>query len=156
MKTKSKSPVRMMVDTDIPRLVALDNHFCPNCPLTEKHFRNCIRLYSAWTPLVIVSGGELRSFCLFQHDKRDLILFRLISNPAASWHDSFAVYLDRMKGIGSWRRIIVDIPERELDTQVFFRRLGMVCTRIERGAYDDDVDDIQDAYVFEYRRSTEG
>lgn len=147
-----KSAVRMMIDADIPALLKIDTGACPQMPLTEKHFRDCIRFYSAWTPLVIVSGGELRSFCLFQHDKRDLILFRLISNPASAWHASFAAYLNRMKGIGSWYRIIVDLPERELSTQVFFRRLGLVCTRVERGAYDDDPDDVQSAYVFEYRR----
>ena len=156
MKTKTKTRIRMMIDRDIPRLLALDAAKCPQTPLTEKHFRDCIKLYRSWTPLVIEHGGELRSFCIMQHDRNDLILFRLIANPVGAWHDCFAIYLDWLKAHGNWRRIIVDLPERDVETQIVFRRMGLYCTRIERGAYDDDPADIQAAYVFEYRRSTEG
>lgn len=159
-KKHVRANIRWMIRRDMPEVLRIEqaSHEFPWC---EEDFirclrqRNCIGMVASIGGIYTDSGwsyyGTVTGFMLYELYKANLHILK------------FAVHAEhRRVGIGmqmaeklvsklsSHRRvrIVVEVRETNLDSQLFFRSAGFRATGVSRGFYADSG---EDAFVMEYR-----
>lgn len=145
--------VRWMIRRDVPEVLAIENQSF-EFPWNEESFiralrqRNCIGM-------VAEAAEKVAGYMIYELHQSRLHLL------------NFAVHQDcRFKGVGRQMikkltdklsrdrrsRIMLEVRERNLDAQLFFRRMGFRAVSVLRGYYEDSS---EDAYLMQFRYALE-
>lgn len=151
MTTKLKTQIRWMIRRDMPSVLLIEGQSF-EYPWSEVEFIRVLRQREC-CGMVAEVGDEVAGFMIYElHKQRIHIL-------------SFAVHEDfRCQGVGASmveklisklavqrrNRIALEVRERNVAAQVFFRQMGFKAVRILKGYYEDTT---EDAYQMEYRIS---
>ena len=153
MSTGEKQQVRMhirwMIRRDMPEVLRIEQSSF-EYPWCEEDFLRCLRQRNC-IGMVAEQGEKVVGFMIYELHKSKLHIL------------NFSVHSDhRRSGIGmqmaeklvsklsSHRRtkIVVEVRETNLDSQLFFRSAGFRATGVARQFYSDSG---EDAFVMEYR-----
>ncbi len=153
MSTGEKQQVRMhirwMIRRDMPEVLRIEqsSHDYPWC---EEDFLRCLRQRNC-IGMVAEQGEKVVGFMIYELHKAKLHIL------------NFSVHSDHRRcGIGAQMaeklasklsshrrtRIMVEVRETNLDSQLFFRSVGFRATGVSREFYADSG---EDAFVMEYR-----
>lgn len=149
MATRTHVQIRWMIRRDMPSVLAIEGQSF-EFPWSEEEFIRVLRQRDC-IGMVAEISEEIVGYMVYElHTKRIHIL-------------SFAVHEDfRLQGVGMTmikklvskltyqrrNRIALEVRERNVSAQVFFRQLGFRAVRILKSYYEDSS---EDAYLMEYR-----
>lgn len=142
---------RWMVSSDYPAVARIDG-----CSFAEPweivDFRRELRQRNA-IGRVIVLGDKVVAYMVYLLHKRAFEIRRFAVDPDfRRMRLAYQLAHDlKLKLMGARRtRIVIDVPERCLDAQLFLRSASFRCYTIERGS-----DGENDVFRFEYRPSSD-
>lgn len=139
--------IRWMMRRDMPEVLAIENDVFSH-PWTEEDFikvlrrRNCIGMVAEFDERVV--GYFL--YELFPHS----LHIESFAVDHGFWRAGVGRRMaEKLIGkleSGRRRRITVNVRERNLDAQLFFKRMGFTCYDTKREFFNNG----EDAYVFHY------
>lgn len=146
--------LRWMVRADLPAVLAIERRVF-DTPWNESEFS---RMLSHPHAIGMVSedsvSGVMVGYMVYELAKRRLEIHNLAVSP---WHRRRgvgAIMVGALKSkLSSERRtrLVADVRERNLDAQLFFKRLGFRAIRISHGRFELPDGALEDAYVMQYR-----
>jgi len=153
MSTGEKQQVRMhirwMIRRDMPEVLRIEqaSHEFPWC---EEDFLRCLRQRNC-IGMVAEQGEKVVGFMIYELHKSKLHILNFAVHPEHRRSGIGAQMADKLASkLSSHRRtrIVVEVRETILESQLFFRSVGFRATGVARGFY---LDSGEDAYVMEYR-----
>jgi len=148
-KKELRVHIRWMIRRDMPEIIEIED-LSFEYPWSEEDFVRCLRQRNC-IGMVAEYGDRVVGFMIYELHKTRLHIL------------NFAVHVDyRCNRVGMQManklvaklsnqrrtRILLEVRERNLAAQVFFRSLGFRAISVLRDFYDDTV---EDAYLMEYR-----
>ncbi len=150
---KLNGHVRWMIRRDMPEVVKIEEESF-QIPWTEEDFlkslrqRNCIGM-------IIEKGDKVLGFMIYELHKTKLKLLNFAVIPSHRRLSLGSQMIWKLiSKLASHRRtkITLDVRERNLSAQLFFRDLGFIANDVIRNFYEDTD---EDAYCFEYELKEE-
>ncbi len=142
--------IRWMIRRDMPEVLEIEA-LSFAAPWTEEEFLFCLRQRNS-IGMVAEQGERVVGFMIYELHKGRLHVVNFAVHPC---HRRLGVgRAMALKMIGKLSsihrpRITADVRESNLDAQLFFRRLGFLATKVQRGFYEDTAEDaIRFCYTF--------
>lgn len=150
MKTESENSVyiRWMVRKDMQAVLDIEGQ-CFDNPWTYDEFIRCLRQRNC-IGMVAELEEQVVGFKIFElHKKRLYILDFAVHKDFRRKSVGRAMIGNLVKRLSHQRRnrILLEVREKNLAAQLFFRSVGFRAVSILRGFYDETT---EDAYQFEY------
>lgn len=145
----NKYHIRWLIKRDMAEVMAIENA-CFEFPWTETDFIHCLRQKNC-IGHVAEQGERVVGYSIYALHKHRVHLLSIAVHPAHRHLGVGREMVDKLVGkLGQKGRthITTEVRERNLDAQLFFKRMGFEATDILRDYYDDSE---EDAYCFEYR-----
>lgn len=149
MKKETKVHIRWTIRRDMPEILEIENLSFPES-WSEEDFVNCLRQRNC-----IGMAGEINdrvvAFMIYELQKTQIQILNFAVHPDYRKSGIGSQLVEKLIGkLSSERRtrLILEVRDRNLTAQVFFRSLGFRATRVIRDCYEDTNDD---AYRMEYR-----
>lgn len=143
----SQNNVRWMVIADYPSVVRIDA--CSFLqPWGIADFSRELRQRNS-IGRVMLLGGRVVAYMVYRLHPRAFEIARFAVDPDFRRLHLGCQLVDTIKwklGATGRDRIVIDVPERMLDTQLFLRSLNFRCYAVDRGGCGED-----DVFRFEYR-----
>jgi len=143
--------IRWMIRRDMPEVLEIENASFAR-PWPEQEFirqlrkRNVIGMVAEYDDLIV-------GVMLYELHKTKLHIRNFVVHPEYRHRDVGTQLVHKLisrLSHGRRNRIVLEIPETNLDAQLFFKFIGFEATSVLRGFCDESG---EDAYQFEYRYS---
>lgn len=141
--------LRWMIDRDIDEVVAIERRSF-EFPWTEQEIRQ-FRQQRNGFGFVVEHDERVVGFVLYEVHPHRLHVVNLAVQPEFRRRGVGATmvrYLVDKLSAQRRNRIVLEVRERNLDAQLFFRAMGFHAVKVLRDFYDNSP---EDAYVFQYR-----
>jgi len=141
--------IRWMIKRDMPEVLAIEQASF-DTPWTEEDFLNALRQRNC-IGMVAETNDSLVGFVIYELHKQQLLLLNLAVHPQYRRRGVGRQLVERLiSKLSQHRRdkITLEVRERNLPAQLFFKALGFQAVRVLRGYYADTG---EDAYVMQYR-----
>ena len=145
--TANKIHIRWMLRCDLNRVCDIDAMCFPD-PWDEAEFTRIAGMQKI-IPQVIEFGEEVCGFMIYELRKSSVRVVTFAVHPEWRRRGFGMALIGRLKAkLSSHRRnrITLDVSERNLDAQIFFKRMGFLALRVNRDATDEG-----DTYRMVYR-----
>jgi len=147
--------VRWMVRGDLAEVLEIER-LSFEFQWSEQDFINALRHRSRIGIVAVEDGTDLiRGYAVYELGKSKLTLLNMAVEPCVRGRGVGSVMLEKIiDKLSPERRtrLICDVRETNLDTQLWLRNRGFKATEIIRGHYEDTD---EDAYRFVYRAKVE-
>jgi ribosomal-protein-alanine N-acetyltransferase len=143
--------IRWMIKRDMPEVLAIEQASF-DIPWTEEDFLNALRQRNC-IGMVAESNDCLVGFVIYELQKHQFMLLNLAVHPQYRRRGVGRQLVERLiSKLSQHRRdkITLEVRERNLTAQLFFKALGFQAVRVLREYYPDTG---EDAYVMQYRLS---
>lgn len=145
--------IRWMISRDLPQVTAIEYASFPSW-WSEDDFRKVLRQRDC-IGLVAVAGFDVVGYIVYELHKKRLHVLNLAVHPDWRGRGIGKQMVDRLKSKlsadrFSRRKIMLEIRERNLPGQLFFRSLGFKAITTFSDFY---IDSDEDAYLMEYRHT---
>ena len=141
--------IRWMIRRDMPEIVDIES-LSFEFPWSEEEFVRCLRQRNC-IGMVAEHGDRVVGFMIYELHKTRLHILNFAVHPDCRCHAVGLQMVNKLIGKLSHQRrsrILLEVRERNLPAQVFFRSLGFRAISVLRDFYEDTV---EDAYLMEYR-----
>lgn len=141
--------IRWLIRRDMPSVLKIER-LCFEFPWTDEDFMVCLRQRNC-IGMVCEYAGEIYGFMVYELHKNRLAILNFAVWPRFQRRGIGRQMIDRLIDKLSQQRrddILVEIRERNLDAQLFFRLMGFNAISVIRNHYEDTD---EDCYVFRYR-----
>ena len=145
-KQISEVDIRWMIRRDMPEVLAIENASFP-IPWTEEEFIDCLKQRNC-IGMVAERHERIAGFMIYELLKSQLHVLNFAVNPTCRRQQIGSQMVDKLISKLSQQRrteIVLEVRERNLAAQLFFKRCGFWSTGIIREYYDDTD---EDAYQF--------
>lgn len=147
------TPIRWLIRRDLPDVLAIESEsFRPSWD--EAEFRRLLRARDAIGLVATDARNTPVGFVLYRLHRDHIRVVRLAVHPAFRRIGIGTIMVDRMADKLTQQgrdHVRIDVPESDLDAQLFLRACGFWAVRVERCAALAWPDGLQDSYVFTYR-----
>ncbi len=140
--------LRWMIRADLDAVLSIAKESFEN-PWSREEFRIALR-QSNCAAMVAERNEEVVGYMVYELHKTSIELLNFAVRGRSCRLGVGTVMIDRLKSKVDYQkrnRIVLEIKERNLGGQLFFRQAGFVCTSVLHGWYADTEDA---AYRFEY------
>lgn len=147
--------IRWLVRRDMPSVLEIER-LCFEFPWSDEDFMCCLRQRNCIG--MVVDGGlvneqhtPVMGFMVYELHKNRLVLLNFAVAPRCQRQGVGRAMVQRLVAKLSQQRrqeVVVEVRERNLDAQFFFREMGFKAISVVRQVYEDTD---EDCYVFRYR-----
>jgi ribosomal-protein-alanine N-acetyltransferase len=141
--------IRWMIRRDMPEIIAIESRSF-EFPWCEDDFVRCLRQRNC-IGMVAEQGERVVGFMIYELHKTRLHVLNFAVHPDHQRRGVGRQMIEKLMGKLTHQRrtrILLEVRERNLPAQLFFRSLGFLAISVLRDFYDDTV---EDAYLMEYR-----
>lgn len=141
---------RWLIRRDMHYVVAISNQ-CWDDPWTLDQFNEALRQRNVIGKVVEIDD-KIVAYCIYELNKKVLDVINMGVDADHRRQGVGRFILDDLKkklSIQRRDRLVVDLPERKLDAQLFLKANGFICTQINKDQFTDEFD-TQDGYTFLY------
>ena len=145
---KNRVDLRWLIRRDLPQVLRIERE-CFEFPWTHDDFVVCLRQRSC-IGMVAECGNDIHGFMVYELHKARLHVLNLAVAPAVQRMGFGRKMVERLiDKLGQQRRraIMLEIRERNVDGQVFFRAMGFRAVGTIQSHYDETE---EDAYIMRY------
>ncbi|MCS7017245.1 MAG: ribosomal protein S18-alanine N-acetyltransferase [Gemmatales bacterium] len=140
--------IRWMIKRDMPEVLAIEQASF-DTPWTEEDFLNALRQRNC-IGMVAETHEQLVGFIVYELQKSQMVMLNLAVHPQFRRRGIGRQLVERLiSKLTQQRRdkITLEVRERNLPAQLFFKALGFHAVRVLREYYPDTG---EDAYVMQY------
>jgi len=143
--------IRWMIRRDMPEVLDIENQSF-ECPWSEEDFirclrqRNCVGKVSEFDERVV-------AFMIYEFQKTRFHILNFAVRQAFRRKSVGKAMAGKLIGKLSWQRrnsIVLEVREKNLEAQMFFKKQGFRAISVLRDFYDDTT---EDAYLMQYKHS---
>jgi len=148
-KKELRVHIRWMIRRDMPEILDIEN-LSFEFPWSEEDFVRCLRQRNC-IGMVAEHGDRVVGFMIYELHKTRLHILNFAVQPDYRYNRVGMQMVNKLVSKLSHQRrtrILLEVRERNLPAQVFFRSLGFRAISVLRDFYEDT---IEDAYLMEYR-----
>lgn len=148
-KKELRVHIRWMIRRDMPEILEVENRSF-EFPWSEEDFVRCLRQRNC-IGMVAERDDRVVGFMIYELHKTRLHILNFAVHPDFRKNSVGMQMINKLVGKLSHQRrsrILLEVRERNLTAQVFFRALGFRAISVLRDFYEDTV---EDAYLMEYR-----
>ena len=148
-KKELRVHIRWMIRRDMPEILEVENRSF-EFPWSEEDFVRCLRQRNC-IGMVAERDERVVGFMIYELHKTRLHILNFAVHPDFRKNCIGMQMINKLIGKLSHQRrsrILLEVRERNLTAQVFFRSLGFRAISVLRDFYEDT---IEDAYLMEYR-----
>jgi ribosomal-protein-alanine N-acetyltransferase len=148
-KTDLRVHIRWMIRRDMPDILEIEKSSF-EFPWSEEDFVRCLRQRNC-IGMVCEQGERVVGFMIYELHKSRLHVLNFAVHPGLRQRDIGTQMINKLVGKLSHQRrtrILLEVRERNLPAQLFFRNLGFRAISVLRNFYEDTV---EDAYLMEFR-----
>jgi ribosomal-protein-alanine N-acetyltransferase len=141
--------IRWMIKRDMPEVLAIEQASF-DTPWTEEDFLNALKQRNC-IGMVAETHDQLVGFMVYELHKTQMVLLNLAVHPEFRRRGIGRQLVERLISKLTHQRrdkITLEVRERNLPAQLFFKALGFQAVRVLREYYPDTG---EDAYVMQYR-----
>lgn len=141
--------IRWMIRRDMPEILDIEGRSF-EFPWSEEDFVRCLRQRNC-IGMVSEYGEKVAGFMIYELHKTRLHILNFAVHPDFRQHGVGAQMVNKLVGKLSHQRrtrILLEVRERNLPAQLFFRNTGFRAISVLRDFYEDTV---EDAYLMEFR-----
>jgi ribosomal-protein-alanine N-acetyltransferase len=142
--------VRWMIRRDMPRVLEIEKHSFETA-WTEEEFIRCLRQRNCIGMVAEQSDGDAVGYMVYELHKHRLHLLNLAVHKDYRSRGVGYSMISKLQGKLSYQRrnrILLEVSERNLAGQLWFKRQGFRAISVLRDFYDDSD---QDAYLMQFR-----
>lgn len=140
--------IRWLIRRDMPEVLSIER-LCFEFPWTDEDFMVCLRTRNC-IGMVADNGTEITGFMVYELHKSRIHILNFCVAPKWQRKGVGRVMVERLIDKLSQQRrheIAAEVRERNLDAQLFFKRMGFKAASVVRDYYEDTD---EDCYVFRY------
>jgi ribosomal-protein-alanine N-acetyltransferase len=150
----TQSYVRWMIRRDLDSVLAIENEAFGRHAWTQEEFlialrqRNCIGM-------VAERNEEVVGYMVYELHKTSLELLNFAVRGRSQRLGVGTSMIEKLKAKLCYQRrdsIVLELRERNLEGQLFFRKAGFICTSILHGWYADD----EESTAYQMQHSIDG
>jgi ribosomal-protein-alanine N-acetyltransferase len=148
-KKELRVHIRWMIRRDMSEILDIEAQSF-EFPWSEDDFVRCLRQRNC-IGMVAEHGDQVIGFMIYELHKSRLHILNFAVHPDVRQHRVGVQMVNKLIGKLSHQRrtrILLEVRERNLPAQVFFRTLGFRAISVLRDFYEDTV---EDAYLMEFR-----
>ncbi len=148
-KKELRVHIRWMIRRDMPEILDIEG-LSFEFPWSEDDFVRCLRQRNC-IGMVAEHGDQVVGFMIYELHKTRLHILNFAVHPDFRQNHVGMQMVNKLVGKLSHQRrtrILLEVRERNLPAQVFFRSSGFRAISVLRNFYEDTV---EDAYLMEYR-----
>ena len=148
-KKELRVHIRWMIRRDMPEILEIEG-LSFEFPWSEEDFVRCLRQRNC-IGMVAEHGDRVVGFMIYELHKTRLHILNFAVHPDCRCNHVGLQMVTKLVGKLSHQRrtrILLEVRERNLPAQIFFRTLGFRAISVLRDFYEDT---IEDAYLMEYR-----
>ena len=148
-KKELRVHIRWMIRRDMPEILGIET-LSFEFPWSEEDFVRCLRQRNC-IGMVAEHGDRVVGFMIYELHKTRLHILNFAVHPDYRYNRVGMQMVNKLVSKLSHQRrtrILLEVRERNLPAQVFFRALGFRAISVLRDYYEDTV---EDAYLMEYR-----
>ncbi len=148
-KKELRVHIRWMIRRDMPEIIDVESKSF-EFPWSEEDFVRCLRQRNC-IGMVAEHGDRVVGFMIYELHRTRLHILNFAVHPDHRKSSIGLQMVNKLVGKLSHQRrsrILLEVRERNLTAQVFFRALGFRAISVLRDFYEDT---IEDAYLMEYR-----
>ena len=141
--------IRWMIRRDMPEILDIEGRAF-EFPWSEEDFVRCLRQRNC-IGMVSEYGEQVAGFMIYELHKTRLHILNFAVHPDFCQRGVGTQMVHKLVGKLSHQRrtrILLEVRERNLPAQLFFRNAGFRAISVLRDFYEDTV---EDAYLMEYR-----
>lgn len=148
-KKELRVHIRWMIRRDMPEIIGVEERSF-EFPWSEEDFVRCLRQRNC-IGMVAEHEDRVVGFMIYELHRTRLHILNFAVHPEYRKSSVGMQMVNKLVGKLSHQRrsrIMLEVRERNLTAQVFFRALGFRAISVLRDFYEDT---IEDAYLMEYR-----
>lgn len=149
MTARTQVQIRWMIRRDMPSVLAIEEESF-EFPWSEEEFIRVLRQREC-IGMVAEVGEEIAGFMIYELHKNRIHILSFAVHPYFRRERVGTVMVEKLVSKLTYQRrerIVLDVREKNVTAQLFFRQLGFRAVRILKSYYDDTD---EDAYLMEYR-----
>jgi len=146
---RAKVHIRWLVRADWPAILAIENTSF-EFPWSERGLTKCLRQYNC-IGMVAEHDDQVVGFMIYELHKARIEVANFATSPTYRRRGAGTQMVRKLIGkLSSQRRtrIVLEVRETNLPTQLFFRACGFRAVSVLHNHYDDTP---EDAYLMQYR-----
>lgn len=143
--------VRWMIARDLDSVVSIEQEAFGQHAWTAEEFRIALRQRHC-IGMIAERNEEVVGYMIYELHKNRMELLNLAVRHRSQRLGVGTALIEKLKAKLAYQernRIVLEVRERNLDAQLFFRQAGFLCTSILHGWYADSEESV--AYQMQYR-----